>query len=82
MKLSARLAKLESSIRPAGGLVVTYALGEAPEDALSRARAAGVTGGVLLVGEVLPPKIWEPLAREQQSTQRCEVVTMPNMVFV
>jgi|GEM_PF-3604725 len=66
MKLSARLAKLEATARPAGGFVVTYALGEAPADALSRARAAGMTGDVLLVPEVLTPEQWEPLARAQQ----------------
>lgn len=45
--------------------VVTYALSEASADALRRARAAGRTGGVLLVPEVLPLEIWGPLALAQ-----------------
>lgn len=43
---------------------MTYALGEAPEDAMTRARAAGV----LLVPEVLLPELWKRLALAQQST--------------
>lgn len=45
MKLSARLARMEATIRPVGGLSVTYELGEEPADARSRARGAGVSGG-------------------------------------
>ncbi len=62
MKLSARLALLESTARPAGGGVVTYAWDEAPEDALCRAYAAGRTGGVLLAPQAMTVEQWESLA--------------------
>ena len=61
-----RLDGLEAACSSDAGrcFVLTYALGETPDDALRRAPGPG---GYLVVGEVLLPEVWDPLAREQQA---------------
>lgn len=66
--LAARLTRLEAAAHQRGSpCAVTYALCEAPADAIRRAAAAGASGGVLLVCELLSPEVWLPLAREHQA---------------
>lgn len=66
--LAARLKRLEAAAHQRGSpCAVTYAVGEAPADALRRADAAGASGGALLVCELLSAEAWLPLAREQQA---------------
>ncbi|BEP49986.1 hypothetical protein LJR260_003683 [Variovorax paradoxus] len=55
-----RLAALE---QVQGCAVVRYDGDEAPVVAMQRAAAAGLSGGVLLVGEVLRPEVWAAQAR-------------------
>ena len=62
--LNRRVSALEASrFRQGRGFVLTDALHESPADALRRARGSG---GYLVVGEVLPPEVWCPLAQAQQ----------------
>jgi len=55
-----RLAALEQT---QGCAVVRYDGDEVPAAAMQRAATAGLSGGVLLVGEVLRPEIWAAQAR-------------------
>lgn len=63
-----RLAALEQA---QGCAVVSYLGDEAPEAALRRAATAGLSGGVLLVGEVLRPDVWAARARAHFEATRC-----------
>ena len=63
--LSRRLLALESRPPPSShGCVLTYGLHETPDHALQRAPGPG---GYVLLPDVLPPDVWDRLAREQQA---------------
>lgn len=60
--LNRRVLALEAGkVKSAGCFVLTYGLHETAADALRRA-----PGSYVVVGDVLPPEVWEPLAAAQQ----------------
>lgn len=67
MSLLDRVRRLEMGYpRAPVSCVVTFAWGEDPEEAIARAARQGVSGGVLVVGEVLAPEVWCQLAADHQ----------------
>lgn len=63
MGRAAMLRRLGALEQAQGCAVVRYRGDEAPEAAMQRAATEGLSGGVLLVGEVLRPEVWAARAR-------------------
>ncbi len=76
---AAMLRRLVALEQAQGCAVVSYRGDEVPEAALQRAATAGLSGGVLLVGEVLRPEVWTARARAHfEETARAEAAAKPH----
>ena len=67
MRLSARIAELESTGDHAGGGIVQMLPNESADVAIARATANGRSGGVLLIPAPLTADEWVQLAISQQA---------------